>query len=60
MLAYRITQIDSRIIVGTEEEAILVCNSLKMARQIVADATLLQTLPAKQIFARRARDAAEE
>ena len=60
MLAYRIIQIDTRIIVGTDEEEILVCNSLKIARQAVADATLLETLPSKQIFARRARDAAEE
>jgi hypothetical protein len=60
MLAYRITQIDSRIVVGTDEEQILVCNSLKMARQIIADARLLETTPAKQIFTRRAKDNSEE
>ena len=60
MLAYRIIQIDSRIVVGTDKEEILVCSSLKMARQVVADARLLETTPARQIFARRARDAADE
>ena len=60
MLAYRITQIDSRIVVGTDEEEILVCNSLKMARQVVADARLLETMPARQIFTRRAGDGAGE
>ena len=60
MLAYRIIKIDSRIIVGTEEEAILVCTSLKVARQAVADAKLLETAPARQIFARRASDPAED
>ena len=60
MLAYRITQIDSRIVVGTDKEEILVCTSLKMARQVVADARLLETTPAKQIFTRRAGDGAGE
>jgi hypothetical protein len=60
MLAYRITQIDSRIVVGTDEEEILVCSSLKMARQVIADARALENLPAKQIFTRRAKDVVEE
>jgi hypothetical protein len=60
MLAYRITQIDSRIVVGTDKEEILVCNSLKMARQVVADARLLETTPAKQVFTRRKGDTAGE
>ena len=53
MTAYRITQRGARIIVGTEQEAILVCRSLEVAHQAVADAELLATLPAKLIFARR-------
>jgi hypothetical protein len=53
MLAYRITEIDSRIVVGTDEEPILVCASLEVAHQAVADAKLLETLPARLIFARR-------
>jgi hypothetical protein len=52
MAAYRITQLGSRIIVGTEDEAVLVCTSLRVARQAVADAELLETLPAKQVFSR--------
>jgi hypothetical protein len=38
MLAYRITEVDSRIVVGTEEEPILICTSLDMARRVIADA----------------------
>jgi hypothetical protein len=38
MLAYRITETDSRIIVGTEQEAVLVCTNLDIARRVVADA----------------------
>jgi hypothetical protein len=53
MPAYRITEIDSRIVVGTDDEPILVCASLEVARQAVADAKLLETLPARLIFARR-------
>jgi hypothetical protein len=60
MLAYRITQIDSRIVVGTDEEEILVCTSLKMARQVVADARQLETAPEKLIFLRRAPRVAED
>jgi hypothetical protein len=54
MLAYRITEIDSRIVVGTEDEPILVCTSLEVAHQAVADAKLLETLPARLIFSWRA------
>jgi hypothetical protein len=57
---YRITQTDSLIVVGTAEEDILVCSSLKMARLVVADASLLESLPGKQIFGRRAHDVAPE
>jgi hypothetical protein len=38
MLAYRIIEIDSRVIVGTEQEAILICTNLEVARRVVADA----------------------
>jgi len=54
MLAYRITEIDSRIVVGTDDEPILVCTSLEVAHQAVADAKLLETMPARLIFSRRA------
>ncbi len=54
MAAYRITERDHRIIVGTEQEAILVCRTLEIAHQAVADAELLESMPANLIFARRA------
>jgi hypothetical protein len=38
MPAYRITKIDSRVVVGTEQEAVLICASLDMARRVVAEA----------------------
>ena len=53
MPAYRITERDQRFIVGTEQEAVLICRSLDVAHQAVADAELLETLPAKLIFTRR-------
>lgn len=57
MFAYRITEIDSRVIVGTEDEPILVCASREVAHRAVADAELLETLPAKLIFSRRIAEA---
>jgi len=38
MPAYRITEIDSRIVVGTEQEPVLICTSLDVARRVIADA----------------------
>ncbi|HZP93231.1 MAG TPA: hypothetical protein VFB20_10155 [Burkholderiales bacterium] len=60
MTAYRITERDARFIVGTEQEALLICRSLDVAHQAVADAELLETLPAKLIFARRVARAGDE
>ena len=59
MTAYRITKRDARFIVGTEQEAVLICRSLDVAHQAVADAELLETQPAKLIFARRVVHEAE-
>jgi hypothetical protein len=56
MLAYRITEIDSRIVVGTEEEPILICASLDVARRVVADALA----PATKSLRPRAQEAAPE
>ena len=53
MFTYRIKQIDSQITVGTDEEPVLVCANIEVAHQVVADAKLLATLPAKLIFSRR-------
>jgi hypothetical protein len=61
MTAYRITERDHRFIVGTEQEAVLICRTLEIAHQAIADAELLETLPAKLIFARRmVRDGEQE
>jgi hypothetical protein len=53
MTAYRITERDHRFIVGTEQEAVLICRNLDVAHQAVADAELLETQSAKLIFSRR-------
>jgi len=53
MFTYRIKEIDSQITVGTDEEPLLVCANIEVAHQVVADAKLLATLPAKLIFSRR-------
>jgi hypothetical protein len=60
MTIYRITERDARFIVGTEQEAVLICRSLDVAHQAVADAELLETIPAKLIFARRVVREAEQ
>jgi hypothetical protein len=60
MAIYRITERDARFIVGTDREAILICRSLEIAHQAIADAELLETLPAKLIFARRVVRSEEE
>jgi hypothetical protein len=60
MATYRITERDARFIVGTDREAILICRSLEIAHQAIADAKLLETLPAKLIFARRVVRSEEE
>ncbi len=56
MLAYRITEVDSRIVVGTEEEPILICTSLDVARRVVADALAPATISPRP----PAREAAPE
>jgi hypothetical protein len=48
MPAYRITEIDSRVIVGTEQESILICTSLDMARRVIADALAPTIKPLKR------------
>jgi hypothetical protein len=60
MVTYRITERDHRFIVGTEQEAVLICRSLEIAHQAVADAELLVTQSAKVIFMRRVAREEEE
>ena len=49
MALYRIKAIGSGFEVGTEEEPVLVCRSLKIARRAVADAQRLAGMPPKPI-----------
>jgi len=49
MASYRIRAIGSGFEVGTEEQAVLVCRSLKVARRAVADAQRLEQMPPKPI-----------
>jgi hypothetical protein len=61
MPAYRITEIDSRIIVGTEQESILICTSLEVARRVIADALAPATkLPTTKLPRRPAPESAPE
>jgi hypothetical protein len=56
MPAYRITEIDSRVVVGTEQEAVLICTSLDVARRVVAEALS----PATKFARRPAPGSAQE
>jgi hypothetical protein len=60
MATYRITERGHRFVVSTEQEAVLICRSLDVAHQAVADAELLETQSAKLIFMRRVVREVEE
>ncbi|MGC2781638.1 MAG: hypothetical protein WA418_38980 [Bradyrhizobium sp.] len=49
MASYRIKAIGSGFEVGTAEQAVLICRSLKIARRAVADAQRLERMPPKPI-----------
>ncbi|MGJ4909958.1 hypothetical protein ACQR1H_06780 [Bradyrhizobium sp. HKCCYLRH2015] len=49
MASYRIKAIGAGFEVGTAEQAVLVCRSLKTARRAVADAQRLERMPPKPI-----------
>ncbi|WP_315755053.1 MULTISPECIES: hypothetical protein [unclassified Bradyrhizobium] len=49
MVSYRIKAIGAGFEVGTAEQAVLVCRSLKIARRAVADAQRLERMPPKPI-----------
>lgn len=60
MAAYRIKTLGSRIVVGTEDEAVLICKNLDVARQAVADAENTQPTPTWRLLAQRAGELAEK
>ncbi|GLH78154.1 hypothetical protein SSBR45G_30630 [Bradyrhizobium sp. SSBR45G] len=49
MISYRIKAIGSGFEVGTDEQPVLVCRSLRIARRAVADAQRLARMPPKPI-----------
>ncbi|XUM22530.1 hypothetical protein ACRAVF_03030 [Bradyrhizobium oligotrophicum S58] len=55
MASYRIKAIGAGFEVGTAEQAVLVCRSLKTARRAVADAQRLERMPPKPIPGARRR-----
>lgn len=54
MAAYRIRTMGSRFVVGTEDEAVLICASLDIAQRAVADAECSATVPTWQLLSQRA------
>ena len=54
MAAYRITVHGTRVVVGTEHEAVLICKNLDVARRVVADAERVQRIPTLQLLAQHA------
>jgi hypothetical protein len=54
MAAYRIKVLGSCFVVGTEDEAILICKNLEVARRAVADAERAQPIPTLQLLAQHA------
>lgn len=56
MPAYRITEINSRIVVGTEQESVLICTSLDMARRVIADALAPAIKPLRRPVPKSARE----
>jgi hypothetical protein len=60
MSAYRIKQLGAHVVVGTKDEAVLICKSLDVARQAVADAECASTVPTWQLLSQRAARMGDE
>jgi hypothetical protein len=60
MFSYRITEVDSRIVVSTDEEPILVCASREVAHRAIADAERLAKFPTKLLLSRRVKPATDQ
>jgi hypothetical protein len=54
MSAYRIKALGAHVIVGTEDEAVLICTTLDVARQAVADAECAPTVATWLLLSQRA------
>ena len=60
MSAYRIKKVGAHVVVGTEEEPVLICSNLDVARRAVADAECAPTIPTWQLLWERAARIGEE
>jgi hypothetical protein len=60
MSAYRIKKLGEHVIVGTDEEPLLICADLDVARRAVADAECAPTVPTWQLLSQRAARIGEE
>ncbi len=54
MSAYRISQLGAHVVVGTEDEAVLICTNLDVARRAVEDAECTTTIPTWELLLQRA------
>jgi hypothetical protein len=59
MAAYRIKKLGAHVVVGTEDEAVLICTDLDVARRAVADAECAPTVPTWQLLLQRAARSGE-
>jgi hypothetical protein len=60
MSVYRIKKLGARVVVGTEDEAVLICSDLDVARRAVADAESAPTVATWQLLSERAAKIGEE
>jgi hypothetical protein len=54
MSAYRIRQLGAHVVVGTEDEAVLICTNLDVARRAVEEAECTTTIPTWELLLQRA------
>ena len=54
MSAYRIKTLGAHVVVGTEDEAVLICSNLDVARRAVADAECAPTVATGRLLSERA------
>jgi hypothetical protein len=60
MSAYRIRQLGAHVVVGTEDEAVLICTNLDIARRAVEDAECATTIPTWELLSQRAARLGDE
>jgi len=60
MSAYRIKKFGEHVVVGTDEEPVLICADLDVARRAVAAAECAPTIPTWQLLSQRAARLGEQ